>query len=116
MTDFNLNGLRFSPVSNSDGGRVNKDAVFHYSQTDVEFEAHYGGSGFSDGHLIGRFTDDTHADLVYHCREDATHALEVGQAKATFTRDAEGLIHIHMDWQWLNLSKSSGQSHYVEVP
>lgn len=115
MSDFDLDGRRFSPVTNSEGGRVKSDAIFDYSQKGSEFEAAYSGEGFSDGHLIGRFTSIDQADLVYHCREDATHLLEVGEAIATFSRDKEGRINIHMDWRWLNGSKASGQSHYREI-
>ena len=110
---FDLNGLTFSPVRNSEGGRVKSDSIFEYQQEGETFTAIYYGEGFTDGHLIGCFTGDDTAELVYHCR-GSNGELEIGEAKAKFTRNAAGKINISMDWQWLNLTQESGKSYYEE--
>ncbi len=103
-----------SPATNSKNGRVKSDAVFIYAQIGNDFTAEYTGAGFIDGHIIGTFTSPDTADLIYHCRADNGH-LEAGTAAAKLTINADGLIGIFMDWQWLNGDKSAGQSHYMEI-
>jgi len=110
---INLDGKRFSPVANSDAGRVASDAVFIFSQIGTAFTAEYSGEGFTDGHLIGNFISDDMADLVYHCRA-SNGDLEAGQARAKFSRADDNKLTIAMDWQWLNGSQQSGQSYYKE--
>lgn len=114
MSRFDLNGRRFSPVRNSATGRVTSESVFEYQQTGDEFTAVYYGEGFTDGHLIGCFTSSDKADLIYHCRGPKGE-LEIGEAKASFSRNDTGKIVIKMDWRWLNLTQESGTSEYEEV-
>jgi len=114
MNAVDLDGKRFSPTTNSDGGRVKNDAVFKFKQTGDSFSAHYSGEGVSDGHIIGHFTQIQKATLVYHSRAH-NGALEVGSAKAKFDFNKAGKITIAMNWQWLNGSQKSGQSFYEEI-
>ncbi len=109
---INLNGKRFSPIANSEAGRVASDAVFIFSQTGAAFTAEYSGAGFTDGHLIGNFISDDEANLVYHSRA-SNGDLEAGQASAKFST-ADNRLEIAMDWHWLNGSQKSGQSFYRE--
>jgi hypothetical protein len=115
MPPFNLDQKRFSPVRNSEGGRVKSDSIFAFEQTGKRFQATYWGEGFSDGHLIGIMTSKTEADLIYHCRENATDHLEAGQAKAVFSHTDDGKVLITMNWAWLNGSLASGTSVYEEI-
>lgn len=109
----NLDGKRFRPVFNANGGRVASDARFTFSQSDTAFTAVYSGEGFTDGHLIGRMTGYDPAALIYHCRaEDGS--LEAGEAVASFSKTSNGLM-INMDWRWLNGTLASGTSQYQEI-
>lgn len=114
MIDINLDGRKFSPLKNSEGGRVTSDAVFTFAQTEKSFTANYIGQGFTDGHLIGNMTSPDTADLVYHSRAECGD-LEVGVAEAKFTADEKGRITIAMNWRWLNGSQKSGTSLYGEI-
>lgn len=111
---INLDGKRFSPIQNSDAGRVANDAIFTFTQTNQLFSAVYIGKGFSDGHLIGNFTSPSTAELIYHSRSE-NGALEAGQATAKFKRGENEKWTIAMDWQWLNGSKETGKSLYGEL-
>lgn len=111
---LDLNGRRFHPIQNSEGGRVKGDSVFSFRQEGSNFVADYVGSGFTDGHLIGNITGPLTAALVYHSRS-SDGALEVGEAKAQFTVPDQGPIMIEMAWQWLNGSKAQGTSLYQEI-
>jgi len=101
MQTIDLDGRTFSPVRNSEAGRVSSDAVFRFQQSGAAFTAQYSGEGFSDGHLIGCMTASDKADLIYHCRA-ADGGLEAGEAKADFSVDDDGNITIDMSWRWLN--------------
>jgi len=114
VSKINLHGKRFSPIRNSEGGRVKGDSIFAFEQDDNRFKATYWGEGFSDGHLIGVLTSDTEADLIYHCRDNATDNLEAGEAKAIFNYSDSGKVIITMDWHWLNGGQTSGTSQYQE--
>ena len=109
-----LNGRRFSPLSNSEGGRVKSDAVFVYSQNEDRFTAVYSGEGVSDGHIIGQMTGERTAGLVYHSRSDAG-ALEAGRADVTFTLGPNNKVIMDMSWQWLNGTGAAGTSRYEEI-
>jgi len=111
---LSLDGKKFSPQENSEGGRVASDAVFTFQQTGEAFTATYCGEGFSDGHLIGKMTGDMTATLIYHSRA-VDGNLEAGEAKATFETDTNGMLSISMNWRWLNGSLASGTSFYGEV-
>jgi len=111
---IDLNGRVFSPLANSEGGRVTSSTFFHFAQSGQNFTATYSGAGVTDGHIIGVFRAQGEADLIYHSRAE-TGELEAGSAKAIFRKTESGKMTIDMDWQWLNGSKASGQSHYTEV-
>lgn len=110
---IDLNGRQFSPVSNSDGGRVKSDTVFTYEQSGHEFTACYSGGGVSDGHIIGVMKGPREADIIYHSRaKDGT--LEAGHAQVLLTQ-TDGGITMDMCWSWLNGRRSSGTSQYKEI-
>ncbi len=114
MSLINLDGRKFSPIKNSEAGRVASDAVFIFEQSGDNFSAHYKGQGFTDDHLIGHMTSPNKADLVYHSRSEDS-ALEVGEAKAVFDVDDKGKLTISMQWCWLSGDKQSGTSFYGEL-
>lgn len=111
---ISLDGRQFSPIANSEAGRVGSDAVFTFKQSGNAFTADYEGAGFSDGHLIGRLTGSEKATLVYHSRA-SDGSLEVGEASAIFSFNDDGAMEIAMTWRWLSGSKASGTSHYREI-
>ena len=111
---FNLDGRIFQPVVNSDGGSVTSGTVFHFTQSGPNFTARYSGAGVTDGHLIGCFHDDTNAELIYHARTD-NGSLDAGEAKAQFQKNENGMLSIEMSWRWLNGTRQSGTSEYIEI-
>lgn len=111
---FNLNGRKFSPIANSEGGRVDETTLFTFSQIGRNFSAIYTGANVSDGHLIGRFQEDAKITLLYHSRAK-TGELEAGSAVADVTRTPNGKLTLDMQWEWLNASQKTGRSKYLEV-
>lgn len=110
---MNLDGLKFSPLSNSKNGRVDGSCVFIFEQSGLNFTAKYSGSNVSDGHIIGRMTSETTADIIYHSRTKGGH-LEAGEASVKFYTLNDSLI-MTMNWQWLNGDMTSGESRYGQI-
>ena len=110
----NLDGRVFRPIKNSDGGRVDGNTLFQFTQTDQNVTATYEGPGVTDGHLIGRFLDEANMALLYHSRSE-TGDLEAGEAVAKVGQDGDGRLTLSMNWTWLNGTKTAGTSNYVEV-
>lgn len=111
---FNLDGRLFKPVNNSDGGRVDGNTLFHFSQSGQNITAHYNGPDVFDGHIIGQLHSESKMKLLYHARV-ATGELEAGEATVEILRDEDGKLRFAMNWTWLNGSKKSGTSNYIEV-
>ncbi len=111
---FNLDGRFFKPVENSEGGRVDGKTLFEFSQTSQNFSATYQGPGVMDGHLIGRFLREADMALIYHSRSEAGE-MEAGEAVAKVVQGRDGRLTLNMAWTWLNGSKTSGTSNYIEV-
>lgn len=111
---INLDGRKFTPLSNSKSGRVQNGAVFIYEQSGTNFTARYSGKGVSHGHIIGKMTGPKTAEIVYHSRSK-DGALEAGQAIVEFKNEGAHGLTMHMNWQWLNGTKDSGTSLYGEI-
>ncbi|MEP4051340.1 MAG: hypothetical protein ABJN22_03755 [Litorimonas sp.] len=111
---FNLNGRMFKPLQNSEGGRVDGDTLFRFSQSGQNITAHYNGPDVFDGHIIGQMHGEAEMKLLYHSRA-RTGELEAGEAKVKISRDANGNLRLAMNWAWLNGSKKTGTSNYIEV-
>ena len=111
---LNLNGRVFQPVNNSDGGRVDGNTRFHFSQSGQNITAHYSGPNVFDGHIIGQMLGEADMKLLYHSRA-LTGELEAGEASVDIFYDDDGNLRLAMSWAWLNGSKKTGTSNYIEV-
>jgi len=43
------------------------------------------------------------------------HSLKTGKAMAIVQINKDGLIELHLDWQWLGSNSGKGNSIYIEV-
>ena len=114
MSLFDLNGRVFVPVHNTIGGTVSDAIEFTFKQSGHDISADYSGGDVAAGHILGTFTKQDTAKLVYHCRTVAGE-LKSGEALAHFSVNEAGKICIDMQWQWLNGDQASGTSHYEEI-
>lgn len=114
MSVFDLDRRVFVPVHNTVGGAVSDATRFTFKQSRHEISANYEGGDVTAGHILGKFTKEDTAKLVYHCRSVAGE-LKSGEALAHFSVNEAGIMYIDMQWRWLNGDKLSGTSHYEEV-
>ena len=111
---FSLNGRTFVPIENSRAGVVDERTKFHFSQTDIHFQARYSGGDILHGHIIGHFSDAASGALLYHC-ETNNGTLKAGRADAQFAEKSNGMLTMSLRWEWLSGANGSGTSKYVEI-
>ena len=114
MSLFDLNDRVFVPVHNTVSGTVSNATRFTFKQSGPDITADYNGGDVVDGHILGTFTKEDTASLIYQCRTLGGE-LKSGEALAHFSVNQAGRICIDMQWQWLNGDHSSGTSHYEEI-
>lgn len=112
--DINLDKRVFIPVENSTGGVVDDRTEFHFTQVGEQFQATYTGGDIVQGHIVGRFTHNRTAQILYHCLT-SNDDLKAGRATANFTLSDDGQISMALEWAWVSGGNGSGTSKYIEV-
>ena len=111
---MNLAGTTFRAVSNSRNGHLNSETQMRFTADDGIVVGTYGGGTITVGHVLAKRTSATELEMLYHgATSDGIHSA--GTARATFSQDSEGRVHMHLDWQWLTGDRSKGQSEWVLV-
>lgn len=113
MTRINLNNRVFMPLENSSNGIVDTQTIFTFTHSGETFHANYKGGDITNGYIIGQFTTQHTANLLYQCLTTSGE-LKAGKAIASFTQ-IDNRVSIDMKWQWLNGDGSAGTSHYIEI-
>lgn len=113
MTRIDLNKRAFIPTENASNGIVDAQTIFTFTQSGKTFHAGYKGGDITNGYIIGKFTSQHTANLLYQCLTTSGE-LKAGKAIATFTQ-TNNCVSIDMKWQWLNGDGSAGTSHYIEM-
>lgn len=102
-------GRRFHSVSNTDGGDVSAETVFHYHQRGDVVWATYAGGSVVQGTLVGTVDDRGGLDLRYaHVRADGR--LMTGECVSTPEVLADGRLRLHERWRWTSGGTGEGQS------
>lgn len=109
-----LTGMIFQALSNSSQGTINTNTTMTFvSDDESEILGNYHGGTIKTGNVVGRWIDAFTMEMLYHCIT-VTGELKAGRALASFSRDSDGLMHMHLDWQWLMGDQSKGTSQWVE--
>ena len=112
--EYNLEGKVFRSVSNSGGGEVGADTLFHYHQAADIVTAEYSGGRVVTGHLIARVLPDGRLDMRYHHVNDKGD-LMLGTCLSTPERLPDGRLRFKEQWRWLSGDLSSGYSEIEET-
>jgi hypothetical protein len=109
-----LTGMTFQALANSSHGTINTDTTMTFvSDDESETLGNYHGGTIKTGNIVGRWIDPSTMEMLYHCIT-VTGELKAGRALASFSRDSSGIMHMHLDWQWLTGDQSQGTSQWVE--
>src|SRR5688572_5609129 len=101
-------------MSNATNGILNNETdVRLTSDSDLGVGVYSGGT-ISVGDVLAKHVSELSIDMLSHAatKDGAHHA---GKAHATFSRDNEGRVRMHLDWQWLTGDQSTGQSEWILV-
>ena len=111
---MNLAGRTFRAVSNSNNGHLNSETEMRFTADDGIVVATYSGGTIAVGHVLAKRTSATELEMLYHgATSEGIHSA--GTARATFSPDSEGRLHMYLNWQWLTGDRSEGQSEWVLV-
>lgn len=111
---MNLAGKTFRVVSNSKNGHSSSETEMRFSSDDGIVVGAYSGGTIAVGHVLARRTGERALDMLYQgASKDGAH--NAGKARATFSEDDNGVVRMHLDWQWLTGDQSSGQSEWILV-
>lgn len=112
MTDFNFNNKTFSLIENSENGKVNNETIFKYKQEGNLVTADYYGGAITYGKIIATLKNDK-LDMLYQCIT-TKNELKAGKAIADISLTKNNKIKLKLNWQWLETTKESGISEYIE--
>ena len=111
---FNLEGRRFSSLSNSGSGEVDAQTMFTYHQQDEVIWATYSGGAIRFGTLTGLMLADGRLDFRYaHVNQD--NEIMTGKCLSTPELLGDGRLRFLESWQWSSGDMSSGQSIIEEI-
>lgn len=108
-----LDGRRFVPDAEVDGGDVGPRTVFHYAERpDGVIEARYAGDEVVTGHLVGTRDGDTVAFRYVQLRTDGRTAS--GRCTSEIVTLPDGRLAMQETWAWES-EPGSGTSRVVEL-
>lgn len=112
---IHYDGRRFRSASNSPGGDVSGETVFHYRQQGDVVWATYAGGAVTLGTLIATVAPDGGLSMRYaHVRPDG--ALVTGTCTSTPEVLPDGRLRLHERWQWTGGATGAGTSVVEELP
>lgn len=109
MSDWNYNNRIFHGVSNSPGGEVTGETVFHYRQQGHIVWGSYEGGQVIVGTLIATADEDGRLDMWYQqISKDGTR--KAGRCISVPERLSDGRIRLHERWHWTEGGDGAGES------
>jgi hypothetical protein len=112
--EWNYEGRRFRPVTNTPNGQVNGETLFVYRQTGDLLTATYAGGGIRCGQMTGVVSADGALRFCYQHVTDVGE-LRSGVCQSRPERLADGRIRLHETWRWTLGETSAGESMVEEV-
>lgn len=114
MKRLNYHNKRFRSVSNSEGGDVGGDTIFHYQQEGDIVSATYEGGDVRLGTLIAKVDDEGKLDMRYqHINKEGE--LMTGKCISIPEILSDGRIGLKEKWQWTCGDFSEGESVLEEI-
>lgn len=111
---MNLAGTTFRAVSNSSTGSLNTETEMRFTADEEIVIGTYSGGTIVAGHILGKRVSESELEMLYQ-GATVSGQVQAGKAHASFALDADGQVHMHLDWQWLTGDQSNGQSEWLLV-
>jgi len=113
--DIDYNHRSFRGVSNSPGGDVDADTVFHYRQQGDVVWATYEGGAVRFGTLTALVLPDGRLDMRYQ-QVAANGAFKTGRCLSVPEVLPDGRIALYESWEWTEGGVGGGHSRVEEIP
>ena len=114
MKKINYHNKSFRSISNSAGGEVDGDTLFHYSQDGDVVSGTYKGGSIISGSLIARVDDEGKLDMRYqHVNKEGE--LMTGKCVSVPEILPDGRIRLKEKWQWTCGDHACGESVVEEI-
>jgi hypothetical protein len=111
---INLDGKRFTLVSNSAGNAVPGETIFTFEHAELAVRAVYSGGGVKLGAIIGQF--DEHDSLVVLFQQvTSTGKLCGGEGSIKIETRPDGKLRFIDDWRFTTNGEGGGQAVWEEL-
>jgi hypothetical protein len=112
---MSLAGSTFRAVANSTNGTLNTDTTMTFvSEDQTSILGVYRGGTIRTGNVVATRKSPSTIEMLYQC-VTASGELKAGRAVGTFTRNTDGTLGMHLDWQWLTGDQSKGTSEWIQA-
>ena len=109
---ISLDGVRMRVVSTAEGGEVNTESLFEFTQDGSVVSAHYAGGNVRLGYLVG--TMSAEGFRFRYAQVDNSGRLDGGYSTCEIERTAEGRIHLTEHFTW-DSREGSGTNIFEEI-
>lgn len=111
---MNYYGRLFRTVSNSGGGEVDQQTLFHYRQEGPIVWATYAGGTVLFGTLLARCDSAGNLDMRYQ-HTVSEGGFRTGRCQSRPEVLSDGRLRVHERWHWTEGAEGSGVSIIEEV-
>jgi hypothetical protein len=109
---ISLDGIRMRVVSTGEGGEVNTETLFEFTQDGSVVSAHYAGGKVRLGYLVGTISEE---GLHFrYAQVDNTGRIDGGYSTCEIERTAEGRLQLAEHFKW-DSREGSGTNLYEEI-
>ncbi len=109
---ISLHGIRMRVVSTAEGGEVNTETLFEFTQDGSVVSARYAGGGVLLGYLVG--TISTKGFHFRYAQVDNSGRLDGGYSTCEIGRMADGRVQMAEHFKW-DSREGSGTNIYEEI-
>ena len=109
MAAPNYDNRLFRGVSNSPGGDVGEETVFHYRQKDRIVWGTYEGGGVAIGTLLATVDDEGRLDMRYQ-QIGKDGVRKAGRCVSVPEVLSDGRVRLYERWEWTEGGTGSGES------
>lgn len=109
---ISLDGIRMRVVSTAEGGEVNTETLFEFTQDGSVVSARYAGGKVRLGYLVGMMSSE--GLRFRYAQIDNSGRLDGGYSTCEIGRTAEGRVQLAEHFKW-DSREGSGTNIYEEI-
>lgn len=111
---LNLDGKRFTIVSNSAGDAKPGETLFQFEQSGNAVRATYSGGGVALGSMVGTISAEGLVEVLF-CQVSSNGELKGGQGRMKAEIKEDGKLGFVDDWSFLINATGTGRAIWSEI-